>query len=212
MAPKVFLTLIFGCTILALGGCTTKKKKQDGKVTEYSCLTKGLAFDNIKKICKEPDLAFCANNFMILGTGGGNCESPTSQSDCDTIGLALRKTLTWINNNCQGAIDSTATGPDPSIKINWNSESSSIPRGQQSFYVIGRGDVKVPDENIWHNIIVLRKENAVCDLKIDRNQSGVNKFTVQARGTSASICAGTIIVISTQNGSYNVKEFSTRIN
>ena len=212
MTPKIFPMLVLSCTILALGSCT-KKKKTGKEETEYSCSTKHMAFDSVKKICKEPDAAFCASNFMILSTGGGNCVEPTSQSDCNTIGKARRefdKTFTWRNGRCTEETGDSTASPDPHIEINWQAEKISISRGQ-NFPIIGRGSVKLPNDN-FHNIIILRKDGSVCDLKIGRDQGDAdNAFIIQAMGVSVEVCAGTIFVANTLNGTYNTKKFSVRV-
>lgn len=195
------------CTAFTLSACVVKKKKDDETgITASSCRLQNKAFDSARKACIEPNLAFCAERFMVKG-GMGACRNPSGQSDCDTIGSALQKTLSWSNGKCQEVSSTAQTQPDSSIKISWQGKSS-VQGAHQQFVTIGTATVTIGN-NDEHQVSMMKKGGSTCDLR--RVSIGGKSLKVEAKG-SQSTCAGQILVINTKTGGYNVHNFSVTLN
>ncbi len=196
------------CSALAISPCVTKNKKEEESTGSVAhCKTQRKDYDSVRGVCIVPTIAFCAKELGMVA-GSQACQVPASQSDCDTIGKELSKTLSWENNECKAATSIAGQGKlDSSIRIAWNGKTT-VQGARNAFVNIGSVTVR-PSKNDYHQVSMLKKKNSTCELR--RAAVSGSNFKVDAKGP-VSTCEGKIIVINTKTGDYNVKEFSVKIN
>ena len=206
---NIFAVVAITWAAFALTACIVKKKPKDKDegATAQECLTIRKAFDATNRLCIEPDLAFCATK-MNMVKGMGACSLPASQRDCDTIGGALNRSLTWQNGKCQAVTSTAGQGKrDGDIRIAWSGKRT-VQGAQTAFVDIGNATITIA-KNDLHRVIVLKKATANCQMRI--KSAGGKNVKVAAKGP-ASTCQGQILVINKKTGNYNVKEFSVTLN
>ena len=206
---KILPVVVSIYAVLALSACVTEKKKNEstGTYSETYCKTQRKAYDSSRQVCISPDLAFCAIQLQMV-KGATACRVPASQSDCNTIGSNLGKTLSWKSGKCEQIAGIAGQGKlDSSIRIAWNGKRT-VQGAQQAFIDIGSATITI-SKNDYHQVSMLKKAGSTCELR--RTSAGGQNFKVEAKGP-ASTCAGKIMVINTKTGDYNVKEFSVTIN
>lgn len=211
MTQKNNILTVVTCiyAVLVLSACVTEKKKTSntGGVSAEYCKIQRKDYDSFRKVCKAPDLTFCAIQLNMI-KGMDTCKTPAGQTDCDTLGSAKGKTLVWKSNKCEAASNITNHGKlDSSIIIDWKGKQT-VQGAQSSFVDIGRATITIK-KNHDHQVFMMKKAGSTCELQ--RGRAGGKNFRVKAKGP-ASTCKGKILVINTKTGDYNVKDFDVTLN